>query len=248
MSHDIDTTTGQTAVFVTGEPAWHRLGTVIDSAATSGDAIKLAHLDWSVEQWPVQAAEPNTDRIIEATDRVANVRTDTHAVLGVVSRQYHVFQNAEAFDFMDAIVGDKLAMFETAGALHEGRRVWMLARSAASEAPMRTPRRRAVSTRSGSAAATGSRRRRTPVHWSWHARADRGSCIPGVGTHHTSISHTRSPSWKDALSSFFWSSFTSLCSPSLAATSPTPESIGTSLGLRTRRHRARPRPERWRHA
>ena len=128
MSHDIDTTTGNAAVFVKGTPAWHGLGTVIEDAATSHDAIKLAHLDWSVEQWPVQATEPDTTRVVEAPDRVANVRTDTHAVLGVVSRQYHVFQNAEAFDFMDAIVGDKLAMFETAGALNDGKRVWMLAR------------------------------------------------------------------------------------------------------------------------
>ena len=128
MSHDIDTTTGNAAVFVTGTPAWHGLGTVIDQAATSREAIKLAHLDWSVEQWPIQATEQDTTRVVEAPDRVANVRTDTHAVLGVVSRQYHVFQNAEAFDFMDAIVGDKLAMFETAGALNDGKRVWMLAR------------------------------------------------------------------------------------------------------------------------
>jgi serine/threonine protein kinase len=53
---------------------------------------------------------------------VANVRTDTKAVLGVVGRRYRVFQNHEAFDFMDALVGDKLAMYETAGSLHGGKR------------------------------------------------------------------------------------------------------------------------------
>ena len=58
---------------------------------------------------------------------VANVRTDTRAVIGVVGKRYRVFQNREAFDFMDALVGDKLAMYETAGSLHGGRRVWMLA-------------------------------------------------------------------------------------------------------------------------
>jgi hypothetical protein len=59
---------------------------------------------------------------------VANVRTDTGAVLGVVSRDYRVFQNWEAFDFMDQIVGEGVARYETAGALKGGRRVWMLAR------------------------------------------------------------------------------------------------------------------------
>jgi phage/plasmid-like protein (TIGR03299 family) len=128
MSHEIDITTGRAAVFVTGEPAWHGLGTVIDTAATSRDAIGLAGLAWTVEQWPIQTTDPGTLTAIDAPDHVANVRTDTHAVLGVVGKRYHVFQNAEAFDFMDAIVGDRLAMFETAGSLRGGRRIWMLAR------------------------------------------------------------------------------------------------------------------------
>jgi phage/plasmid-like protein (TIGR03299 family) len=129
MAHEIDQTTGTAAVFVTGEPAWHKLGTVIEQAATSAEAIGLAGLDWRVEQWPVRAFDPD-DQTTEAgiPDVVANVRTDTKAVLGVVGRRYRVFQNREAFDFMDALVGDKLAMYETAGSLHGGRRVWMLAR------------------------------------------------------------------------------------------------------------------------
>jgi phage/plasmid-like protein (TIGR03299 family) len=132
MAANIDTSTGKAAVFVTGEPAWHRLGTVIDKAATSAEAIKLAGLDWTVEQWPLQASHPVGQkfggRTVAVPNRVANVRTDTEAVLGVVSTTYNVFQNVDAFDFMDALVGDKLAMYETAGALDNGKRVWMSAR------------------------------------------------------------------------------------------------------------------------
>jgi phage/plasmid-like protein (TIGR03299 family) len=129
MAHEIDLTTGKAAVFVTGEPAWHQLGRVIENAATSAEAIGLAGLDWRVEQWPVRAFDPDnnaTEAGIPAF--VANVRTDTQAVLGVVGKRYRVFQNREAFDFMDALVGDRLAMYETAGSLHGGKRVWMLAR------------------------------------------------------------------------------------------------------------------------
>jgi phage/plasmid-like protein (TIGR03299 family) len=61
-------------------------------------------------------------------EKVANVRSDTKAILGVVGTQYQPFQNREAFDFMDALVGEKLAMFETAGALKGGRHIWLLAR------------------------------------------------------------------------------------------------------------------------
>ena len=42
VAHEIDQTTGRAAVFVTGEPAWHRLGTVIEQATTSAEAIGLA--------------------------------------------------------------------------------------------------------------------------------------------------------------------------------------------------------------
>jgi phage/plasmid-like protein (TIGR03299 family) len=128
MAHAIDQTTGRAAVFVVGEPAWHRLGVVIERATTSAEAIGLAGLDWRVEQWPVRAFDPD-NHSVEAgiPDTVANVRTDTKAVLGVVGKRYRVFQNHEAFDFMDSLVGDKLAMYETAGSLHGGKRVWMMA-------------------------------------------------------------------------------------------------------------------------
>lgn len=126
MSHEIDQTTGRAAVFTVGEVPWHGLGQTIEHAANSRDAIQLAALDWQVQQWPVYAT--HEQHAVKAPRHLANVRTDTHAVLGVVGQGYTVFQNHEAFDFMDAIVGDKLAMYETAGSLKGGRRVWMLAR------------------------------------------------------------------------------------------------------------------------
>ncbi len=126
MPHEIDESTGKAAVFVAGEPPWHGLGTVVKNALTGLDALRIAHLDWTVEQWPLQAIQ-NTERR-DVPHHKANVRSDTHAVLGVVSERYRVFQNCDAFDFMDSLVGEKLAMFETAGSLQGGRRVWMLAR------------------------------------------------------------------------------------------------------------------------
>lgn len=126
MAHEIDTTTGRPAVFTTGTPAWHRLGVTVTDAQTSAEAIKLAGLDWNVEQWPLFARQGDAERAV--SDRVANVRTDTNAVLGVVSPGYRPFQNREAFEFFDAVVQERLAVFETAGSLKGGRHVWMLAR------------------------------------------------------------------------------------------------------------------------
>ncbi len=51
MSHEIDMSRGtdKAACFVTGTPAWHDLGKVISTAATSAEAIQLTELDWTVE-------------------------------------------------------------------------------------------------------------------------------------------------------------------------------------------------------
>ncbi|MHB8695210.1 MAG: DUF932 domain-containing protein [Solirubrobacteraceae bacterium] len=56
----------------------------------------------------------------------ATVRQDTRAVLGIVGERYRIVQNEEAFQFVDQLLGTSLN-FETAGSLHGGRRVWVLA-------------------------------------------------------------------------------------------------------------------------
>jgi phage/plasmid-like protein (TIGR03299 family) len=124
----IDQSAGRAAVFVVGEPPWHGLGTVIDAAVTSEEAIKLAGLDWKVEKWALKAIKWPIAEEVTVPGWYATVRTDTNAVLGVVSRQYRVLQNTEAFAFMDKAIQEGAAMWETAGSLQDGKRVWMLAR------------------------------------------------------------------------------------------------------------------------
>jgi phage/plasmid-like protein (TIGR03299 family) len=123
MAHMIDRTTGKAAVFVVGDPPWHKLGTVIDKAATSEEAIRLACLDWQVGK-----RQLFTEDGTAVKGAFATYRHDTNAILGVVGARYTPFQNLDAFKFMDALVGEQLAMYETAGALCGGQRVWMLAR------------------------------------------------------------------------------------------------------------------------
>ena len=126
MSHQIDISTGTAAVFTAGQLPWHGLGQNVQQALDSAQAIQLAGLDWLVEQWPINALAPDGWGSVAAKDFVANVRTDTKAVLGVVGRKYQPFQNHEAFTFADAVVGEGLARYETAGSLRGGKRVWML--------------------------------------------------------------------------------------------------------------------------
>jgi phage/plasmid-like protein (TIGR03299 family) len=53
---------------------------------------------------------------------------EIEVLLGVVTRRYQLLQNVDAFAFFDPIVGQKKAYFETAGALGEGERIWVMAR------------------------------------------------------------------------------------------------------------------------
>ena len=130
MSHAVDQTAGRAAVFTAGAPPWHGLGTTVAEAVSSVEAIRLAGLDWTVRQWPVAAVAPGDglgDGLVATAHRYrAHVRSDTRHVLGIVSARYRPFQNAVAFAFADAIVGEGLAQYETAGGLRGGRRVWML--------------------------------------------------------------------------------------------------------------------------
>ena len=102
---------------------WHGLGTEVDHAMTSKEALELAGLDWTVEQRPIFI---ESSPFTQIPGYVANVRDKDNKVLGVVTPRYKVVQNAEAFEFTDNLIGGDVK-YVTAGSLKEGRRVWMLA-------------------------------------------------------------------------------------------------------------------------
>lgn len=79
------------------EKPWHGLGTQVEKAPTSADALRLAGLDWTVQRKPIQVCGGR-----KVDNFFANVRSSDGAVLGVVSDRYQVVQNAEAFAFTDA--------------------------------------------------------------------------------------------------------------------------------------------------
>lgn len=109
-------------MFYTRVAPWHGLGVRVESALSSKDALQASGLDWNVIQRPIMtsAYEP-------IPGYKANVRDTDNKVLGVVSDRYRVVQNAEAFAFTDALLGEGVK-YETAGSLQEGRRIWLLAK------------------------------------------------------------------------------------------------------------------------
>ena len=121
MAHNIDT------MAYYGERPWHGLGTELKSPATAEEAIVAAGLSWQVEKWNLSAQGMDL-RKADVDKKKATVRADNGTVLGVVGENYQVIQNTEAFGFFDSIVGEKAAMYHTAGSLGKGERVWILAK------------------------------------------------------------------------------------------------------------------------
>ena len=122
----LDTSNGRVNVFVAGESAWHALGINVESAVSTIEAIKLAGLDWQVEQRKLTAWKIGTMEF-DIPDKVANFRSDTGAYLATVGSNWKPLQNHEAFSFMDEVLESGGAHWETAGSLAGGKRVWMLA-------------------------------------------------------------------------------------------------------------------------
>ena len=101
---------------------WHGLGTAVEEAQTSKEAIKIAGLDWKVEAKPIY-----NDKGIEIPGYKANTRDSDDKVLGLVSNRYKLVQNSEAFDFTDSLIGGDVK-YETAGSLLGGKRIFLLAK------------------------------------------------------------------------------------------------------------------------
>lgn len=141
MAHNIhhDEKTGKDSFFSVKEKAWHGLGTIVDKYPTSREAIKFAGLDYTVEKRPLFTYDSENNNGNSEVDLLvpevsvpgyfATVRSDTDTVLGVVGREYQVIQNIDAFEFFDSIVGGgEGILYETAGALGKGERIFITAK------------------------------------------------------------------------------------------------------------------------
>lgn len=125
MVHNLEIVEGRASMFYakdSGVP-WHGLGTAVPTAVTSKEAIQLAGLDWDVELRKVRLVDG-----IGIPQYRAITRTTDNKVFGMPTPDYKPIQNRDAFTFLDSLVQDKVLVYDTAGAINEGKTVWMLAR------------------------------------------------------------------------------------------------------------------------
>lgn len=141
MAHNLNFNerTGEYSFFSVQQKAWHNLGQIVEQYPTSAEAIKFAGLDFEVIKSPLYTHgkgvsidandEINEGGNILVPDQFATMRSDTNTIFGVVGKDYQIVQNADAFAFFDAIVGggDGI-LYETAGALGNGERIFITAK------------------------------------------------------------------------------------------------------------------------
>jgi phage/plasmid-like protein (TIGR03299 family) len=105
------------------EPAWHKLGQILDHVFTAREAIEFGGLDFTVEKQRLF-----TERGLDVPDYFATVREDNNDVLGMVGKDYTIVQNRDVFSFFDQIVGEGKAIYETAGCLGKGGMIFITAK------------------------------------------------------------------------------------------------------------------------
>ncbi len=153
MGHRIYDSDNMVAV---GERPWHGKGVLLDQALTPMEMLEKANLLWTVSAKPLQtedgiwsdvrlfrdASDANKENVKQGKpekDKAHRmlVRDDTGERLGVVSPQYHIFQNVKIAELFDPLVKDGFMTIETCGSLENGRKVWMLARTKDEDQPVR---------------------------------------------------------------------------------------------------------------
>ena len=115
---------------------WHKLGVPVSGAMTWREAMEKAGLNWSISKRQLHTAK---NGLYLPVDAWGIFRDDNDYFLGSVGNQYTAIQNAEAFDFVDSLLENSDAHYDTAGALFGGERIFVSATIPYSIAPDRAP-------------------------------------------------------------------------------------------------------------
>ena len=99
------------------EPAWHGLGTILDSEVSTSEMLKVAHLaGWDVRLDDIDLPGRSHKNFFAVTRK--NPFDGDRDVLGVVGERYKVLQNEELFSFADNMLDG--GRWETAGSIKNG--------------------------------------------------------------------------------------------------------------------------------
>ena len=126
-AHGLDSRADGTIALYASSPAWHGLGQIIPGGTDDIDEVlRLGGLDFDVTTVP--ALYQWGGELREHPDQFHTVRQDTGAPLGIVGRRYQAIQNRAGFEFLQELVGRYDVIWESAGVIKGGRRVFVAIR------------------------------------------------------------------------------------------------------------------------
>lgn len=123
MAHAVET------MAYAGETPWHGLGNSVADSLTPEEMLVAAGLDWTVSKRGLYFTRQDSGlKAGKADARFALVRDTDDQFLDIVGSSYKPTQNADAMRFFKEFVEAGNATMETAGSLHNGKKVWGLAK------------------------------------------------------------------------------------------------------------------------
>lgn len=114
-----------------GETPWHGLGTRMPGQTDVAAALSAGNLNWTVGLRDLFLKD---GRLVKG--RKAVERDIDNAVLGTVGSGFRLIQNSDAFGILEPAVREHGVTIESAGALGNGGRTWMLAKLPTSIEPV----------------------------------------------------------------------------------------------------------------
>lgn len=129
MAHELDINNGIASFADSRRDAWHQLGSQVGHLMDASEVLAEAQLGgWNVRKHPLTTVGDDGFPLA-IDDRFATVRTNPVTggtdYLGVVGKNYQIIQNEETIDFLNTLVDESGAHFETAGALRGGREIFV---------------------------------------------------------------------------------------------------------------------------
>jgi len=127
MSHDL---MNENMVYF-GETPWHELGTKLEEAdrADSKKVLEASGLDFEVKKIQTTIEVPGQEPMETGHFCTYRMEDNKPVILGNVGDRYEILQNEDAFAPFDNALLDFGYQYETAGAIANGRKIWILAKN-----------------------------------------------------------------------------------------------------------------------
>jgi len=101
------------------------LGEKVEGLMSASQCMEKAGLNWNVNLAPCYMKLPNGE-FVEVKENQVPYRDDTNTPFKAVGNRYYPFQNKQCFDFLDNVIDDFGAKYDTAGAFDNGAIVFLM--------------------------------------------------------------------------------------------------------------------------